>query len=124
MEQLPVDRPSASTEERHEVRRRSERAMAEARALIERCVALQDETERQRLRFEANTAALAELRSGMRGLVVDYSRTLRELDVAPENAVILVKQLLDDPWRRLPADVMVKLRQDVVTWAVEAYFGA
>ena len=124
MEHPPADRPLLRSEERHEVRARAERAVADARALIERCITLQAQSQRQQQRYESNTSALADLRSDLRGLVVDYSRTLRQLDVAPENAVILVKQLVDDPARRLPADVVVKLRQDVVTWAVEAYFAA
>jgi len=128
LDEASGDRRPSRADERQEVRARSEFVRAEARELIDRCARLHEEHQRQRQRHDATFLAVAqlraELRDGLRGLVTDYSRELRRFEVAPESAIILVKELLEDPARRLPADLVLELRREVVTWAIEAYYAA
>ena len=114
--------PTLSASARQEVLARSKQARAEARELIDQCAQMSGSYEHQQQRYAAKKTAVAELRTGLHGLVTAYSRVLRQLEVPPEHAVILVKELVDDPTRLLPVDDLAELRSQLVTWAVEAYY--
>lgn len=124
MDQASDVQPTLSSSARQELLARSKRARAEARELIDKCVRTSASYELQQQRYAAMKTALAELRTGLHGLVTAYSHGLRQLEVPPEHAIILVKELVDDPTRLLPADDLAELRSQLVTWAVEAYYAA
>lgn len=106
------------------LRARAEDARARAHDVILRSVTLNDKAKRQRLRHQEQFEPIAALRHDVRDAVADYASTLRRLEILPESAVIPVKNLFEESaCAPLTRDV-IELRQDIVGWAIEAYFAA
>jgi hypothetical protein len=90
-----------------------------------------DEFEALRQMFDAladhRAQALAE-RDAIRRAVRAYSRSLREEQVPPEQALVRVKETVHDIVRAIPGDTPLPdaetLEEDVAVWAIQAYFEA
>jgi len=125
MEPSASDGENALTpDERADLRARAQAARTRAREWIQRAAALNQEVERQRLHHQEQVAATVGMRKDVRGAVMDFASAIRHLGVLPENAVILAKDLVEESTRGQRSRDLVELRQDVISWTIQAYFAA
>jgi hypothetical protein len=124
LQHVPGERRPLTAQERQALRARSQQLRAQAAEAVTRCSTLRVAHAAQADRLQTQCDALGELRARLCQLVGDYSVAARRLELAPEGALILVKETLRDPIRRLSADVQRELWDDVAWWTVESYFAA
>ena len=96
-------RAKAATERYVQIRRECDRTVAEAREL---------------------RAAAQDLRKGLRSVVTAYVSVLRTNGDPPDRVVRLVKDAVEESNLALPLGEQRALREEVVRWAIEAYYAA
>jgi len=103
---------------------RAAKACARARQLISDCVRLQAESQEYLSHHRVAATAIAERRAALESSVGDYTRGLRDGGAAPERIVVLLKTLVDSACPEAQLTDLRVLRDDVVTWGIDAYFAA
>lgn len=112
-----------SSDEFFQLRDRVAAARAQACAIAERDVQIRrtvDETRREARELRAEAA---ELRASLRNSVTAYVAELRGADVPPERAVLLVKSAIVES-DSYPDKHQREVVEEVVRWAVNAYYAA
>lgn len=99
-------------------------AVARAKAATERYVQIRRECELTVEEAHKLRAAAQDLREELRSVVTTYVSVLRSDGDPPERVVRLVKEVVDDSGLALPLDEHLALREEVVRWAVDAYYAA
>lgn len=122
---------SFTPEERTALLAKAEAARARAAELIAQALVVQAHVVEQR---EATTAALHDstlLREELRNAVAQHARVARALGDSPERVVLQIKSATADAVAAaysqstsiLPLHERL-LREDLVSWTIQAYFGA
>lgn len=120
---VPGERRPLTVEERQVLVAQSRELREQAVEAVARCMVLRVSHDTQAARLQARCDAFVELRARLCDLISEYSVSARRLDLAPEGAIVLIKDLLRDPVRPV-TDLHPDLWDDVVWWTVESYFAA
>lgn len=115
--------PGDSEQQRHLLDRLTA-AVLQAKAATERYVQIGRECARTVDEARELRAAAHEVRDELRSVVTAYVAVLRTNGDPPERVVRLVKDAVDESSLMLPLDEHQALREEVVRWAVDAYYAA
>lgn len=101
-----------------------------ARAVAAESLRLRSTAKVQRMTADARVIASKDLRDRLHAMVVKHARLSRALGEPPEQAIIEVKTLASAAIAEVRASVPTidvrdaqKLRDDLVRWTIDAYFG-
>jgi hypothetical protein len=116
--------------EREALRESARLARSRARELAARALMLRAELGVAALTAQARVAVAKEVRDSLRRSVFTYAHILRQLDESPEVTVIMVKSIATDASedvdagsRTIARERMRSVRDDLVRWAIDAYYG-
>jgi hypothetical protein len=117
--------------DREAIQESARRARESAHALAARALLIRSNASDQKMRAEELVAASMAIRDKLRAAVTEHARFMRQLGQTPELVVITVKELADAAAREVQAvtdtsdwRIARQLREDLVRWTIDAYYGA